>query len=211
PQDRMILCLAGWTDYPYPESIWAANQAGVKLEPPVLERRNADGRWEKIADASFPAGLPRMMTLDVTGMLTGATCAVRLRTNMQVFWDQIFVAPLLEHVHPGEGSVNVRATSLEVNQAKLSARGCMQEFSPDGRQPTIYDYDRQEAVPVSRLAGKLTRYGDVAELLRESDDRFVIFGPGDELDVRFEAKGLPALPSGWHRRFVLPTWGYCKD
>src|SRR5262249_33319497 len=29
PQDRLTLFLAGWTDYPYPESMWAASQAGV--------------------------------------------------------------------------------------------------------------------------------------------------------------------------------------
>jgi hypothetical protein len=87
----------------------------------------------------------------------------------------------------------------------------MQEHSPDGRQPTVYDYDRLEAVPVSRLAGRLTRFGDVTELLRGLDDRFVVFGPGDELDVRFDAQGLPELPPGWRRSFVLRTWGYCKD
>jgi hypothetical protein len=110
----------------------------------------------------------------------------------------------------GEGSI-VRATCLEVASAKLSARGCMQEHSPDGRQPTVYDYARLEAVPVSRLAGRLTRFGDVTELLRGLDDRFVIFGPGDEIDVRFEAAGLPELPQGWKRSYVLRTWGYCKD
>ncbi|HJT78796.1 MAG TPA: FG-GAP-like repeat-containing protein, partial [Gemmataceae bacterium] len=160
PHDRLILCLAGWTDYPYPESIWAAQQAGVELQPPVLERRGPDGRWRRVCEASFPAGLPRMMTLDVTGKLTGPSCVVRLRTNMQVFWDQAFVAPLLETVGPGKGGT-VRATALEVDRASLAARGCMQEFSPDGRQPTLYDYDRIDAVPVSRLAGRLTRLGDV--------------------------------------------------
>jgi hypothetical protein len=221
PNDRLILCLAGWTDYPYPESIWAAHQAGVRSEAPVLERRTADGRWEKVANVGFPAGLPRMMTLDVTGKLGGPSCTVRLRTNMQVFWDQVFVAPLLERVeaapHPqplspkGRGEHVVRASVLDVDKAALAARGCMQEFSPDGRQPTVYDYDRIEAVPVSRLAGRLTRYGDVTELLQGLDDRFVIFGPGDELDVRFDAGKLPPLPEGWKRSFVLRTWGYCKD
>jgi hypothetical protein len=51
----------------------------------------------------------------------------------------------------------------------------------------------------------------VTELLHERDDRFVIFGPGDEVTVRFDARGLPALPPGWKRSFVLRTWGYCKD
>src|SRR5206468_9490701 len=107
PDDRVILCLAGWTDYPYPESIWAATQAGVPLLPPVLERRDVEGDgtrsvpatdlWQTlIADAGFPAGLPRMMTLDVTGKLTGPRCVIRLRTNMEVYWDHVFVPPVLE-------------------------------------------------------------------------------------------------------------------
>jgi hypothetical protein len=212
PKDRLILCLAGWTDYPYPESIWAAHQAGVGLQAPLLERLGTDGRWRGVCEAGFPAGLPRMMTLDVTGKLTGPSCVVRLRTNMQVFWDQAFVAPCVEAVAAdGKKPGTVRATTLDVAKATLSARGLMQEFSPDGRQPTIYDYDRLDAVPVSRLAGKLTRFGDVTELLRGLDDQFVLFGPGDDLDVRFDARRLPDLPAGWTRSFVLRTWGYCKD
>jgi tetratricopeptide (TPR) repeat protein len=211
PKQRLFLCLAGWTDYPYPESIWAAHQAGIEMLPPVLERRTADGQWEKIADAGFPAGLPRLMTLEVTGKLGGANCELRLRTNLHVFWDQISIAPLLESVTPGQGRGGVRGTTLEVKDATLSARGLLKEFSPDGREPTLYDYDRLDSFPVSRLSGRLTRYGDVTEMLRASDDRFVIFGSGDELSVRFDAGKLPPLPEGWRRSYVLRTWGYCKD
>jgi hypothetical protein len=211
--DKLVMCLAGWTAYPYPESIWAAHQAGVPLLPPVLERKGEDGRWHTVlADPGFPAGLPRMMTVDVTGKLTGPRCVLRLRTNMQVHWDQIFVAPLLERAAPGkyEGE-HFRVRPLEVQEAKLEARGCMQEHSPDGRAPVQYDYDRIIPVPVTRLAGKLTRLGDVTELLRRRDDCFVIFGPGDEVSVAFAAAGLPKLPKSWTRSFVLRTWGYCKD
>lgn len=253
PTDKLILCLAGWTDYPYPESIWAATQAGVPLLPPTLERLDFDsasansseglrfapgersesrhtagakrqpsietrGKWQTlIADAGFPAGLPRMMTLDVTDKLTGPRCVIRLRSNMEVYWDQIFVAPLLS-APIRAGSVSnrtesgiVRVSVQEVDRAILSARGLMQEFSPDGKLPTIYDYDRLQSNPVSRLAGMMTRFGDVTELLRDRDDRFVIFGPGDDLRVEFDAKNLPDLPAGWKRSFVLKTWGYCKD
>jgi Flp pilus assembly protein TadD len=211
PKDRLFLCLAGWTDYPYPESIWAAHQAGVEMLPPVLERKTADGRWEKVADAGFPAGLPRMMTLEVTGKLGGPSCELRLRTNLHVFLDQAFIAPMIESVSPGQGRGVVRGTALEVKDATLSARGVMKEYSPDGREPTMYDYDRLDAFPVSRLSGRLTRFGDVTELLRAPDDRFVIFGAGDELSVRFDARSLPRLPEGWKRSYVLRTWGYCKD
>jgi tetratricopeptide (TPR) repeat protein len=232
--DRLFLCLAGWTDYPYPESIWAAEQAGVAVLPPVLERLREDGNgkeWEPVVtadgkpiDAGFPAGLPRLMTLEVTCLvgkhsrapLCGRHCVLRLRTNMEVYWDQAFVAPLLATVTPASqkaynGKQPAHATCLQVSRADLAARGLMQEFSPDGRQPTLYDYDRVERVPVSRLSGRMTRYGDVTKLLRETDDCFVIFGPGDVLTVRFDARSLPRLPDGWVRSFVLRTWGYCKD
>jgi hypothetical protein len=177
----------------------------------------------------FPAGLPRMMTVDVTGKLTGLRCVIRLRTNMEVYWDQVFVAPVLETkavlpmrndergtTNGKKGRFDVHHSSfiihpLEVARAYLTPCGLMQEFSPDGRLPTIYDYDRQQTVAVSRLAGKMTRHGEVTELLRDRDDRFVIFGPGDELTVEFDAKNLPPLPPGWKRSFVLKTWGYCKD
>jgi len=75
----------------------------------------------------------------------------------------------------------------------------------------LYDYDRHEEMPLVRQAGRLTRFGEVTELLRQRDDRFVIFGPGDDLTVRFDAGSLPPLPDGWQRSFVLRTAGYCKD
>jgi Tfp pilus assembly protein PilF len=203
-KDRLYLFLAGWTDYPYPDSLWAAHQAGFTLVPPVLERKGDDGRWHKVAEASFPAGLPRMMTLDVTGLLTGPRCVLRLRTNMNVFWDQAFVAPVL-------GTGTVRDLSREVAAAILGPRPVIKEYSPDGREPTVFDYDRLDAFPVVRPSGRLTRYGEVTELLRTTDDRFVIFGPGDDLEVRFDARDLPPLPAGWKRSYVLRTWGYCKD
>jgi hypothetical protein len=218
PGDRLFLCLAGWTDYAEPSAIWAAHQAGVEMLPPILERLGADGKWEKVCEAGFPAGLPRMMTLELTGKLAGPSCKLRLRTNLHVYWDQAFVAAKCQRVvdqPPGASAKGkddeVRATALEVGSAALEPCGLFQEFSPDGKLPTLYDHDRHESVPVARLAGKLTRYGDVTELLRDRDDRFVIFGPGDALTVKFDARALPPLPESWKRSFVLRTWGYCKD
>src|SRR5207244_5203910 len=128
------------------------------------------GNWQTIvADAGFPAGLPRMMTLDVTGKLIEPRCVIRLRTNMEVYWDQIFVAPLLVFTTEAQRPQRIENSSLGVlsvsvvnaSHATLSQSGLMQEFSPDGRLPTIYDYDRQQTVAISRLAGKMTRHGEV--------------------------------------------------
>jgi hypothetical protein len=204
--EPLFLFLAGWADYPFPDSEWAAHQAGVELQPPRLERLGPDGKWQTIfEDAGFPAGLPRMMTLDVTGKVTGPRCVLRLRTNMTVFWDQIFVAAVSK-----QKDQTFRTTPLQVASASLDERGCVQEYSPDGREPTLYEYHRLEKVAVTRQSGYLTRVGDVTELLRARDDRLVVFGPGDEVTVNFDVRGLPPLPPGWKRSFVLRTCGYVK-
>jgi hypothetical protein len=61
------------------------------------------------------------------------------------------------------------------------------------------------------LTGKYTRYGDVAPLLREADSRMAVFGSGDEIAFRFDATGLPPLPAGWTRDFLLYLNGFVKD
>jgi hypothetical protein len=62
--------------------------------------------------------------------------------------------------------------------------------------------------PTPRL---YTRYGDVRELLGEVDDRPVVMGSGDEVRLGFAASGLPPLPSGWRRDFLLKVDGWAKD
>ena len=72
PTDPLVLCLAGWVEYPYSQTNYAAATAGVALQPPAVERRRDDGTWQMIEPhAGYPAGLPRLMTLDLTGKLTG--------------------------------------------------------------------------------------------------------------------------------------------
>lgn len=200
---RWVLVLAGWTEYPYPESIYAAERAGVPLNFPVLERLGADGKtWEALGDLGFPAGLPRVMTRPLPDLKPGP-CVLRIRTNMQVYWDQAYLAPAED--------VGLKVHSLPVERADLATRGFIQEVYPDGRPPVAYDDARTEQVPVTRWEGNLTRTGDVTELLTAADDRFVICGPGDEVAIRFDGSKLPELPAGWERSFVLRSRGYSKD
>src|SRR5262249_17443678 len=129
--ERLFLCLAGWTDYAYPESIWAAHQGGIAMRPPILERWQG-GQWRKVADAGLPAGLPRMMLLDVTGKLTGKECRLRLRTNLEVYWDQAFVAAgrKTNEGTRARNEARTRAVTLDVERATLEPCGLMQEYSP---------------------------------------------------------------------------------
>ncbi len=65
--------------------------------------------------------------------------------------------------------------------------------------------------PYTRHAGNYTRYGDVLGLLTASDDRFVIFGSGDEVQLEFDPSGLPALPRGYARDYFIYADGYSKE
>jgi hypothetical protein len=59
--------------------------------------------------------------------------------------------------------------------------------------------------------GLYTRYGPVETLLAEPDDRMVVMGSGDEIRMRFRAAGLPPVPPGWKRDFLLLVDGWAKD
>lgn len=200
---RLFLVLAGWTDYAYPETIFGANQAGVAMRVPVLEKRTTAGTWETVGEIGFPAGLPRVMTSPVQGLAGSPACRLRIRTNMHVYWDQIQLG-VAEAVVP-------EPIQLPVAAARLDRRGFAKEVFPTGKPPAEYDDLRLEPVTFSRWQGKVTRLGNVTELLARLDDRFVICGPGDEIVVEFDATRLPPVPSGHVRSFVLRSHGYCKD
>ena len=53
--------------------------------------------------------------------------------------------------------------------------------------------------------------GDVTELLKSVDDRFAIFGSGDEIAVEFDAAKLSTLPAGWKRDYFFYANGFVKD
>src|SRR5207244_9289319 len=59
--------------------------------------------------------------------------------------------------------------------------------------------------------GRYTRYGDVLPLVRAPDDMYVVFAPGDEVTLTFDATAVPSLRPGWTRDFVLYTDAWLKD
>ena len=143
--------------------------------------------------------MPRLMTVDLTGKLTGPNCVLRIKTNMECYYDQAFIV-----ARDRVAESSLRVSSLPVARAELGHRGYTREISPDGGQPLIYDYDYVDPAPLASFAGKLTRYGDVAPLLRSDDDQLCLVGPGDEVRIEFQASALPPLPPGWTRSYVRP-------
>ena len=205
PQSRLVLFLNGWVEYPYSSTNYAANQAGLRCRAPSLHVfRN--GQWvELFNEVGYPAGIRHMMTLDVTGKILPGDRRIRISSNMELYWDRIFIAPVLENA-------GLRIQELPVKSADLHFLGYPQEYSPDGRLPTLYDYDSVSgAVAWKIMEGDYTRYGKVTELLDEADDCYVIMGRGEELTLRFLAGDFIPTPEGFHRSFILKTDSFCKD
>ncbi|MBL9086925.1 MAG: VCBS repeat-containing protein [Planctomycetia bacterium] len=204
PGERLVMCLSGWIEYGYSKTVYAAQQAGITQAPPTLEVE-VGGAWRPVATLGYPAGTPRTMTYDVTGLLGPTRGRCRIATNLEVYWDRVFVAKDV-------AGDRLRVTTLPVAAADLHAKGYPREFSPDGKAPTLYDYSVCEAwIPFRTLPGDHTKFGDVTPLLGAADDRFVIFGKGEEVTLAFDAATLPPLPAGHARTFLLRVDGYCKD
>ena len=205
PDARLVMFLSGWVEYGYSKTNVGSSQAGVEVVNPTLEVPDGAGGWKKAATIGYPAGNSRTITYDVTGILGPHASRCRIRTNLEVYWDRIFVA---YDRAPGR----IRTTTLPVTGADLHERGYPREFSPDGRAPTLYDYGVCEAwIPFRTTTGDYTRFGDVTPLVTASDDRFAIFGKGEEVRLRFDAAHLPPLREGEARTFLLRLDGYCKD
>jgi len=203
---RVLLLLTAWIDYADSTSNLAAAQAGAKLIPPYVQVKNASGQWQTvIPQMGFPAGLPKTMTVDLTGKFLCDDASVRIVTSMRIYWDQILV-------DTSGGEFPTRITTREPLRADLRWRGFPREYSPDGRMPLIYDYRTIEpSAPWKAHLGNYTRYGDVRELLLRPDDMYVITRNGDEIQVDFDARALPPLPAGWKRDFLLYADGFGKD
>jgi Flp pilus assembly protein TadD len=203
---RRVLLVTGWTDYAFSGDNVAAHQRDLRMVPPMLQVPDGPGRWRTVVeDIGFPVGRPQTVPVDLTGVLPRDADVVRIVTTMRVYWDRIAVGVTDETVTP-------MLTRLETSTANLRWRGFSAERTPDGREPFGYDYDEVTAhSPWKVLPGRYTRFGDVRELLRKTDDFFVVSRPGDEIALTFDAAALPPLPAGSTRTFLLYASGYSKE
>jgi hypothetical protein len=199
------LLLDGFTEYFTANSMYAANQANISVMPPYLEAQEPDGSWKRVIDdMGFPAGLPRTITVDLTGKLKPGTRKIRIVTNLQIYWDQA----LIDNSTPD--------TSIQVHEAPLA--GARLHFHGYPRVNEVfpgdlnYNYEDVSLTgPYARHVGSYTRYGDVLPLLKSADDKFVVFGSGEEVVLDFDNSALPALPAGWKRDYLFYANGFVKD
>lgn len=205
PERPLRLLLDGYIEYFSASSMYAAWQAGLHPAPPQVDVQMPGGTWKRVIDdMGFPAGLPRTIVVDLTGKLPAGARRIRITTNLQIYWDRI-------RVDNGPAS-QYRQTEVPLSMAHLAFRGYPEQV--EGKTPgdLTYHYDRiSKTGPFLWARGEYTRYGNVTSLLRRVDNRYVIFGTGEEVDAEFSAGALPPLPAGWTRDYFFYANGFVKD
>ena len=197
----------GWM-HPTDSSINVAISQGQQEQAKGLSMEIPDGHggWQVVRpNLGFPAGRKKICLFDLTDVFKpGIPRRLRLRTNLEVYWDSLEWAVGL----PG---AELKTTRLDPEVADLHHRGYSVINQRDDSSPELPDYNRlASSKQIWRdLIGYYTRFGDVRELLRRADDRYVIMNAGDEMSFRFAEQ--PPPPAGWVRDYVIVGDGWIKD
>ena len=203
------LVASGWIR-PTDSSINVALSQG-KHEPPMglsleVPDGGGGGGWVTVNEnLGFPAGKSKTVLIDLQRTFrAGGARRLRLRTNLEIYWDQIAWAA-------GARNDQITMSRIAPSTADLRYRGFSEVHEADRSSPEYPTYDRLAGTAARwrDLIGYHTRHGDVRELLDEIDDRYVIMNAGDEMAFRFPAP--PPPPDGWSRDFVLIGDGWVKD
>jgi len=199
------LLMTGYVNYFSATSLYAAWQAGIKPISPYAEAQMEDGSWQRIAeDVGFPAGLERTIVVDLTGKLPAGSRKIRLVSNLEIYWDQVAIdnkAEALSHT-----------AEVPLANARLHFRGYPRQIEGASPGDLDYDYDRVSLTgPFQHQRGSYTRMGDITPLVKGIDDRYAIFGSGEEIAAEFDATALPVLAPHWRRDYFFYANGFVKD
>ena len=213
------LLMHGEIEYFSATSMYAADQAHLRPFAPYVEAlvstasstgNAGKGKWLRVVnDMGFPAGGARTMTADLTGKLPPGTRRIRITTNLQIYWDNILISRTSQDNTQDQSA---RLTPVPLARAELNFHGFPLKIEDQPPGNVKYIYEKASATgPYTRPAGAYTRYGDVRPLLESVDDKFVVFGSGDEVALDFDPAKLPILPRGWVRDYFFVANGYEKD
>jgi hypothetical protein len=194
--------------HPTDSSINVAISQGQSKRPTPLSLEVPDGHGGWVVarpNLGFPAGRNKISLFDLTDIFRqGTERRLRLRTNLEVYWDKIEWAVALPNA-------DLRTTKLYPLVADLHYRGYSVINQPNPSSPQVPDYNKiASSKQIWRdLIGYYTRFGDVRELLLKADDRYVIMNAGDEMTFRFAAPAPPM--DGWVRDYLIVGDGWIKD
>ncbi|MDP8259590.1 MAG: prepilin-type N-terminal cleavage/methylation domain-containing protein [Candidatus Gygaella obscura] len=181
----------------------------------TIEVIDENGDWSKVIpeDSTKPlisvtmSRYSRYTVLDLTNAFKTNDFRVRLTSSLETYYDQIMVNTFTDYSP-------LQITILEPEKAIVDLGGVMPRSEIENAYGYFgyYDYDDiDKNVFAKQYPGSYTRYGDVLELLKDRDDKFVIMGYGDEITLEFDSSSLPAVPPGYERRFFVYTYGFSKE
>jgi len=208
PRDGPLWLVAhGWM-HPTDGTINIALSQGHHPPPRGLSLEVSDGKGGWVVakpNLGFPAGKEKTILIDLTGVFQpGTPRRLRLRTNMEIYWDELEWARGLP-----ETELKIQRLSPEAAELRYRGFSVMRRASDSSPELPDYNHVAGTAQRWRDLIGYYTRYGDIRELLAKVDDRFVLVNAGDEMAFRFPA--LPPPAQGWARDFVLVGHGWIKD
>ena len=158
------------------------NQPGVEPYPvQYMEVKAANGSWVRVPDnRQFPMldVDPKIFVLNLTGLFPTNDYSLRINTFFDTRFDYIGVD-----------------TTPQQNVI-------IREINPVSADLT------QAFEPYATSTGNFTRYGDVAELMLDADDKFVIGRQGDEIRLKFDPAELGEVPQGMERDYfvIVSCW-----
>jgi len=199
------LYLNGWI-FPSDASINVAisQSRDIKVVSPFLEVLIQKGEWQTVASVGFPLGKDKTVITDLSDVFKTSDRKVRITTNMQIYWDEIFYA----YKNESES----RVTEMLLTTADLKYRGFSREYRKGKNGPHWFDYSQTSTeAKWLDLEGYYTRYGDVSPLLRSADNQYIIANAGDEVSLTYSVDQLPDVQPGWERDFVIYSVGWVKD
>jgi Flp pilus assembly protein TadD len=208
PQSGPLYLIAHGSIHDTESSVNVAITQGSRWHAQSMSLEVPDGRggWTVAqSNLGFPAGRKKTVLFDLKDVFrAGTPRRVRVRTNLEIYWDQIEWAR-------GLPDAPLKMQRLTPDSTDLHFRGYSVIHRPDAGAPEIPDYNTLSSTKQiwRDLVGYYTRFGEVSELLRGIDDRYVIVASGDEMSLRFREQ--PPPPSGWVRDFVIVGDGWIKD
>ncbi|MCU0711489.1 MAG: hypothetical protein MUC43_05485 [Pirellula sp.] len=140
PSKEIVLYMTGWL-FPTCTSLNLAsdeNPLKPKLQPPSIQVPDADGNWvEVVPYAGFPGGKTKTIAIDVTDVFLCDDHRIRLVSNMELCWDEVFYTR--GERKPRSDSFVV--TPLELQSADLHYRGFSELIPQPGNAPKRYEYN----------------------------------------------------------------------
>jgi hypothetical protein len=208
PRAGSLYLLASGFILPWDETVtMARSQRNASLPQGLrIEVPDARGRWIVAkAEVGIPAGRLKTIVLEVGSLFRpGAPRRLRIRTDMEVYWDRLAWA-----AGAPDTSITIQSASLSAAELRYRGYSLLTQAGPSSPELAHYDTLLRTAPQWRDLEGYYTRYGDVRELIHASDGRFALVNSADEIRLRFAE--LPPPGPGRSRDYVFVSDGWIKE